>query len=420
MPQRLSVEHQFFEAAGPQAAAVLALALVLSLGCLAWRGRRTLPGLVLAWSFLVLLPVLAMPLNMLVNERRLYLVVAGLAWLVGWAAATRPRPALYLLLPLCGLLTWNRNAVWKDEPSLWRDALAKGPRMYRVQTNLGKALQLAGDSEGALQAYQEALRLDDRHGDAPNNIATILHQQGRLDEAIPWYQKAIERYPRHGEIYQNLADAYSQRGDLDRAVAMYQQALKLDPEDGSAWNNCGQTLYQAQRWAEAEAAFLRAAQLLPQQAEPHNNLGNLYSRQGNFALAIDHYQQALDRRPAAEAQVRLNLGLALVEAGQRDLAAQTFAAVLQRDPGQNRARAEWAELLAEVGQHAEAARLFAEAVAREPQYARGWFGLARSLEAQQRGAEAAEAYRRFLELWKTPDNRASLAHQRLRALEQGR
>ncbi|MBI2505310.1 MAG: tetratricopeptide repeat protein [Candidatus Latescibacteria bacterium] len=415
MPQALNVEHQFFESAGPQAVSWWALALVLSLGYLAWRGGRTLPGLVLAWSLLVLLPVLAMPLNMLVNERRLYLVLAGLAWLIGYGG--RARAFLYLLVPLCGALTWARNGAWKDELSLWQDALGKAPRMYRVQTNLGKALQLAGDHEGALQAYQKALKLDDRHGDAYNNIATILHQQGRLDEAIAWYHKAIERYPNHEEIYQNLADAHSEKGELEQAVAMYQQALKLNPKDGPAWNNCGQTLYQARRWAEAEEAFLRAIALIPQQPEPYNNLGNLYSGQGKYAQAVERYQQALERHPAQEAQVRLNLADAWKQAGRPELAIQALAQVVELDPGQNRARVQWAELLHEAGRHAEAVDQFQAAVDRDPQYARAWFGLARALEADQRRDQAAGAYRRFLELWKVQDGRTALARERLQLLE---
>ncbi len=420
MPQALNVEHQFFLSSGPDGAATAALALVLALGYVAWRGRHSLPGLVAAWSLLVLLPVLVMPLNMLVNERRLYLVVAGLCWLLGWAAGRRTRSLLLLLVPVGAALTWGRNAVWRDELTLWRDAQTKAPAMYRVQTNLGKALQLAGDPQAALAAYHRALALDDRHGDSYNNVATILHQQGRLDEAIGWYYKAIERYPRQEEIYQNLADAYSQKGDLVRAVELYQQALRLDPENGAAWNNCGQTLYLAGRLAEAEQAFLRAAQLLPGQAEPHNNLGNLYSRQGRQEQAIEQYQLALERRPREEAQVQLNLGLALRQAGRSQLALQAFGRALSLDPGQNSARASGAELLAELGRHAEAAALFEESVARDPQFARGWFGLARAAEALDRRPQAAGAYRRFLALWTSQDQRAALARQRLRELEDQR
>jgi tetratricopeptide (TPR) repeat protein len=420
MPNALSVEHQFAAASGPEAASLLALALALSLGYLGWKGRATLPGLVAAWSLLVLLPVLLMPLNMLVNERRLYLVVAGLAWLVGGMAGARTRPFLLALLPLCGALTWERNAVWRDELSLWRDARQKAPGMYRVQANLGKALQLAGDREGALRAYQEALKLDDRHGDAYNNVATLLHQQGRLDEAIAWYQKALERYPGYEEIYQNLADAHRQKGELDQAVAMYRRALELDPEDGPAWNNCGQVLYQAGRLAEAEAAFRRAIALIPQQPEPYHNLGNLYGDQGRHDLAVEYYQQALERRPEQEASVRLNLALAWRKAGRADLALEALAQVLALDPGQNRARAEWGELLAEAGRQAEAAGVFAEAVARDPGYARAWFGLARAWEGMGRRAEAAGAYRRFLGVWQAQDARAALARERLKGLEGGR
>lgn len=420
MPQALNVEHQFALASAPNPAVLAALALVLSLAIAAWWGRSSLPGLVAAWGVLVLLPVLAMPLNMLVNERRLYLVVAGLCWLLAWALRGRLRLWFCLLVLVAAGLTWSRNEAWRDELSLWRDARSKAPAMYRVQTNLGKALQLAGDTPGAVAAYQAAIALDDRHGDAYNNLATILHQQGRFDEAIGWYRQALQRYPGNAEIYQNLADAYSQKGDLVQAAAMYGEALRLEPENGPAWNNCGQTLYLAGRLAEAEAAFQRAVRLLPQQAEPHNNLGNLYSRQGDHLRAIGEYQRALELQPAAEGAVRLNLALALRAAGQSEAAATALGQVLAADPRQVRALVELAELRAGQGRHAEAAALFERALAQDGGQARAWYGLALSRESLAQAPEAASAYRQFLSRWTAADARAAQAREHLRRLEAGR
>ena len=72
--------------------------------------------------------------------------------------------------------------------------------MYRVQTNLGRSLQLEGQTQAALAAYNRALELDQRHGDAYNNIATLYHQQGAVDQAISWYWKGLERYPGCGDF----------------------------------------------------------------------------------------------------------------------------------------------------------------------------------------------------------------------------
>ena len=274
MPWGLSAEHQFFVATHWGQAAVLAgLGLLGSLGWLGWKNRHRLWGFCLLWGGLVLLPASAMPLNVLVNERRLYLSLAGVAWLLGYILKeTKPR-LLWVVLPCFALLSFQRNYVWKSELSLWSDAVAKGPKMYRSQTNLGKALQLAGRDQEALAAYTRAIAIDSTHGDAYNNIATLLHLSGQTEQALLWYEKALARYPNRPEIKQNLADALGRVGRVDEALSHYQRALQLAPASGAIWNNMGQVLYDAGRLAEAENAFKQALRLMPKRPRTPQQFG---------------------------------------------------------------------------------------------------------------------------------------------------
>ena len=87
VPNRLNVEHQFLASnSWREAVVVLGLFLVVGLVLLALKwGRRPPLSFFLLWNLIVLLPASVMPLNMLVNERRLYLVVAGSVWIVAYA-----------------------------------------------------------------------------------------------------------------------------------------------------------------------------------------------------------------------------------------------------------------------------------------------------------------------------------------------
>ena len=463
VPSALNVEHQFFESFSLGEGAVLGgLLLTGTLVWLAWSGgRRGMPGFLLAWCGVVLLPSMAMPLNMLVNERRLYLAAAGFAWIFGYLIRYVRSPVVYLLVPLLGILSFQRNPAWQDELTLWQDAAKKGPRMYRVQTNLGKALQLSGDAEGALQAYQRAIDLDSRHGEAYNNMATIYHERANyegdevvreqlLEEAISWYFRALERYPKNADFYQNLGDAYTQRGELDRAVDMYESALEIRPENGGIWSNYGQTLYLAQNFAKAEKAFLKALDRLPTQSEPYNNLGNIYSRRKEFGRAIEMYQKAIEREPEELNQVLINLGDTYREMGNFGEAREIFAGMLERKPeladvhyrlgrverdagrtgaaleafrqaaaldsGHAKARVQWGETLAEKGDWERAARLFQAAVEIDSTYSRAWYGLGINLEKSGDREGARRAYRRFLEVWERGDGRSRQVAERLRQL----
>ena len=85
----------------------------------------------------MLMPTAVMPLNVLVNERRLYLALVGFSWLCGYLLARRKDRLLWALPPLLALLTLIRNPVWVDELSLWMDAARKAPAHVSSADQLG-------------------------------------------------------------------------------------------------------------------------------------------------------------------------------------------------------------------------------------------------------------------------------------------
>ena len=453
MPVGQNVEHQFFEATAISATTILGLAFVLSLIALGWRGRQGIAGFATAWSLLLLMPTSVMPLNMLVNERRLYLVLAGLAWLV--AELLRRPSGRWLLagLPVLAVLSMSRNEVWAADLSLWTDAVRKAPGMYRTQANLGRALQANGDVAAARAAYERAMEIDPRHGDVFNNMATLLHKEGQLDEAVGWYRKAIERYPDYEEIHQNLADAYSQKGLLDSAVSQYEQALAIDDRKGEIWSNYGQTLYQAGELHEAEKAFYRAIELLPGAPEPYNNLGNIHADRHDFDRAVELYEKALSLQPERLADVMSNLGdvyrkkgalvrarrtleeaiaigpadaghyerLGLVDraAGNDSSAVIQFEKAISLSPKSPKSHVELGEVQAHRGYYKAAIRSFSAALALDPEYSRAWYGLGTALDESGQLPQALDAYRAFLRDWQHEDRRFDEVRLRVRELENG-
>jgi len=454
MPWRLNVEHQFFEADSYADAAVVAGAgLLASLAWLAWLGRGKLPGMVLCWSAVVLLPTTVMPLNMIVNERRLYLVLACLALGAGYLARRLDRRWQWAWL-LCAVgLCLQRNPVWQSELVLWQDAVEKAPEMYRAQANLGKALQLEGRNEEALAVYQRAIAIDDRQADALNNVATLYHLKGDVDQAIPWYLQALERNPQLEEVHQNLADAYAKLGANDKAIAAYRRALAIESGKGDIWSNYGLLLYETGDIAAATQAYEKAIELLPEQAEPYNNLANIYVDNGDYSRAETLYLEALRLIPQQSGQILANLGdlyqlmgdfaagrsrlgeaidlmpthadwhfrLGRLErkAGQVVAAKAAFSRAIALDGEHARARVEMAELLGESQAWQPAVSEYRQALMVRPDYSRAWFGLATALDTIGDVQGAIAAYREFLSAWPNQDQRASDAQARISALVGG-
>ena len=337
VPNRLNVEHQFLESSSwREAVVVVGFLLVVGLVLLALKwGRRPPLSFCVLWNLVVLLPASVMPLNMLVNERRLYLVVAGSVWIVAYALRGVRKPIVVALLVLLALQTVARNRVWASELTLWGDAVDKSPTMRRARTNFGRALQLDGRHDEALGAYRKSIEIDPQHGDAYNNIATLHHENGNLNEAIRWYHEALRWYPDYDEIYINLGDAHFRKGDIITAAQMFEKALSIDGTKGSTWSNYGLILIEERRFERAAGAYEKAIELSPELAEPYNNLGNVLSAQGKHELALERYQQAIARQPRELGEVEINIATTHLQLNQ----ASTAAKVLQSSIAEGRGSA---------------------------------------------------------------------------------
>jgi protein O-mannosyl-transferase len=145
-----------------EASALLAL---VALGFALLR-RRPLPGFAILWFLLQLLPTNSLIARLdLANDRQLYLALIGPALLAAAALdAVRSRRVALLcaaaLVVVLAVVTVVRNRDYASEVSLWQATAHTSPGKARVWNNLGYALQLTGDRDGAASAYRRALALD--------------------------------------------------------------------------------------------------------------------------------------------------------------------------------------------------------------------------------------------------------------------
>ncbi len=452
VPNRLNVEHQFRASnSWQEAVVILGFFLVVGLVLLALKwGRRPPLSFFILWNLVVLLPASVMPLNMLVNERRLYLVVAGSAWIFAYALRRVQKPIAVALLVLLALQTAARNRIWANELTLWGDAVEKAPTMRRAHANYGRALQMDGRDDEALDAYRKAIEIDPRHGDAYNNVATLYHENGDLNEAIRWYHEALRWYPNYDEIYVNLGDAHFKMGEIDTAAQMFEKALSIDGAKGSTWSNYGLILMEEKRFDEAASAYAKAIELAPKLAEPYNNLGNVLSAQGKHELALERYQQAIARSPRELGEVEINiatthlqlshvstaasvlqsaiaqgrgsaahyyhLGRAFRKQKKMDGAQAAFVRATELDATDARPHAALGELHADNAELEYAIGQFRRALEIRPQYERALFGLAMSLDKTGSTTEAVEVYQAFLRIWDGRDDRRRHVEHRIAEL----
>jgi tetratricopeptide (TPR) repeat protein len=333
-PVRLTVEHPFSTArALSDVPVVLGMAAIASA---VWFGRRRPLVLLLgSWAILPLLPSSLVPLNVLVNEHRLYLPLAFLAVGVGWSVGGVWRGGrvvlVVALLAICASLTHARSLVWRDELSLWSDAALKAPQMYRTHLHLGGALEQSGQVQAALASYDRALALAPDAIEVHYNRGRVLIMLGQADAALEAYGRCLELDPNYLPAQINLAALYQDLRQLTAAEDLLRSALRGRPEEAELWRRLG--LLQKKQGREAAAAqmYARALALDPALVEARYNLGNLYREQGRWAEAGAAFEQVVRERPDHVGGYR-NLGDLHLERGAFQAAIEVWSRGLRELP----------------------------------------------------------------------------------------
>ncbi len=284
VPTSLSAFYPYPETislAEPQFA--LALGAVILSGIAVYLSRRRSRLAVFGALFfaITLLPVLKIiPVgNAAAADRYTYIPSAGIFLIAGVLAAWLWQRATALKVPvagrgaLClagfgivaalGSASFERCKVWHDSETLWRDVIAKYPDLPVAHYNLGLALRAAGETDGALASYREAIRLDPRDAQAHNNIADILIEGKDFDEAWIHCRHALNLDPGIWQAHMNAAIIFGARGDYEGALEAALQALRLNQRSADSAYLAGLSLYHLGRGDEGTPYLEKAVALRP-------------------------------------------------------------------------------------------------------------------------------------------------------------
>ncbi len=82
----------------------------------------------------------------------------------------------------------------------------------------------------AIEAYRNAVNLNDCEADAYCNLGILEYESGNTVKAIDSFTRSLAKDPRHFESHYNLANLYSELGNLPLAKTHYEFANELCPE----------------------------------------------------------------------------------------------------------------------------------------------------------------------------------------------
>jgi tetratricopeptide (TPR) repeat protein len=213
----------------------------------------------------------------------------------------------------------------------FQEALKINPRSTETQFNLTRAYLGAGQKEKGLEL---AHRLSEQ---AKNDVRThftlglLLAKQRQYGDAIREFETADALQPDTIEILFNLGQAYRKRGDNEKALDVLSRALKLSPNSVETLYLVAQTYSDEGKDLDALELLVKAHKLAPRDTDVIFLMARLSMKQSFYEDAIPLLEEGLKVVPA-----RPNLLAALGECyfmtGKVDDAKETFQTLLQVDP----------------------------------------------------------------------------------------
>jgi len=174
----------------------------------------------------------------------------------------------------------------------------------------------------ALQAYEDALRIDPRNFYAWNGKGTALYNQGNYRKALEAYQRATEIDSNNAVVWVSAGLVLNRLQRYQQALVHFERALSIDKSYVAAWNGKADAQLDMNMPSEALASYEQALTIDPKSFQAWNGLGNARSCLRDFNGAVDSYTRALLVNPRsavawcnkAEALIRLGHNRAALDA----------------------------------------------------------------------------------------------------------
>jgi len=158
------------------------------------------------------------------------------------------------------------------------------------QNERGLDLFSKGNVDGAIKAYQEAIRSDPKLAAAHNNLGTAYFAAGSFAEAAAAFRSACELDADYGQAFFNLALTQIKLGHEKEANETLDAALR-------AYNSAGEAHLKAGRLKEAEEDCLGMLQIDPEYAPALLRLGFAYNAAGRYQEASQNLRRVIEKIP---------------------------------------------------------------------------------------------------------------------------
>ena len=219
-----------------------------------------------------------------------------------------------------------------DAINHYKAAYELDPSYEKAMFSLARVYNQSGQGDAAVALFQGYVAQNPDKLDIRNDLVVAFTAAERFDEAIAESQEILRREPKNAEVYRNLSAMYFKQGRYGMSQLTAEKALELNDGDAGTYNNLGVTYLIQEQQREAIAKFQMSRKLTNSKGyEPNMNLGWIAVKSGDYKLANECFQAAVDDRPAST-EAKLGLAIALRGVKDYDRAGSLYDEIIKANP----------------------------------------------------------------------------------------
>ncbi|MFQ5560961.1 MAG: tetratricopeptide repeat protein [Nitrospinota bacterium] len=325
------------------------------------------------WFFIVFIPEVVIPLNMVVNEHRTYLPLSGfflvIALLFTYAVKKFPgkkafcilNAGMLLVVFLLGMTTVLRNQVWKNDITLWQDNISKNPQSYVAYDNLSAEYIVRGETKKAIRSIQRSLDLSPARSFPYLNLGIIHLKEKAYGLAIKNLTLSLQFKPDSPEALNMLGLAMLGNGEPAGAVDTLTEAKRMRPFSDEIRYNLARANYALGEFQESVLGFEKSIELNPDYVEAYNNLGLAYMGLGKYPMALKALEVAHKKQPDS-LSVLNNIAILSLETGDLPRALSALERILSIDSSFADGLNTFGEYFLKTGEYQKALEFFEKTI----------------------------------------------------------
>lgn len=199
--------------------------------------------------------------------------------------------------------------------SVYEKLMKINSRNVKVLSLLGDLFYQKGELEQAIKFYRKIIEIEPSSEHARSafiNLGIALDDAGRSDDAIEAYQSALAINPKDDVALYNLGIAFKHAGKPEKALEAWKKATDLNPDNEKPLLARADLLYERAEYDEALEAYGVISEKFPLLSRPHFSIASIYFKRSEFAYAKKRYLKVIELNNDKDLTLKSLVNLALI------------------------------------------------------------------------------------------------------------